>query len=286
MKNKRSITSRKWTDRLVRAFSIFAVAVAVMSMLWVICTVIYYGHRALRPSFLLNPSRPYGIPGGGIANALLGTIAITFGAALIAVPPAILGGIYLSEYKDRRVICSILRFSATVMMGMPSVIIGLFVYMIVVVSSGHFSGFAGSVALAIIMFPVVMRNTEDMLGLVPYTLREAALAMGMTRTRTTLRIVCFAARRGLLTGVLLALSRVSGETAPLLFTALFSDSWPTTYFSGPTANMPVLITEYATNSPFAEMHQAGWGAALVVMLLVLTINIATRLLIRGQADGH
>ncbi|NLE56186.1 MAG: phosphate ABC transporter permease PstA [Lentisphaerae bacterium] len=286
MKSKRSITTRKWTDRLVRAFSALAVALAVLTMLWIIGTVIAYGHHALRPSFLINPSRPYGIANGGIANALLGTIAITFGAAAIAVPPALLGGIYLSEYKDNRAITSVLRFSATVMMGMPSVIIGLFVYMIMVVPSGHFSGLAGSVALAIIMYPVIMRSTEDMLGMVPYTLRESALALGMTRTRTTLRIICFAARKGLLTGVLLALARVSGETAPLLFTALFADSWPTNYFGGPTANMPVLITEYATNSPFAEMHQAGWGAALVVMMLVLTINIATRFLFRGQNDGH
>lgn len=286
MKAKRSLRIRTWTDRLVRLFSALAVTLAVLAMLWIIGTVIYYGHHSLRPAFFTNPSRPYGIADGGIANALLGTIVITLGAALLAIPPALLGGIYLSEYKDRRVITGLLRFSATVMMGMPSVIIGLFVYMILVVPSGHFSGLAGSLALAIIMYPVVMRTTEDMLAMVPYTLRESALALGLTRTRTTLRIVCFAARKGLLTGMLLALARVSGETAPLLFTALFADSWPSNYFKGPTANMPVLITEYATNSPFAEMHQAGWGASLVVMLLVLTVNILTRLLIRGKSDGN
>jgi phosphate transport system permease protein len=138
------------------------------------------------------------------------------------------------------------------------------------------------VALAIIMFPVVMRTTEDMLDMVPYALREASLAIGMTRTRTTLRIICRSARKGLITGILLALARVSGETAPLLFTALFADSWPKDYFSGPTPNMPVLITEYSTNSPFASMHQAGWGAALVITVLVLALNIGTRILFREK----
>jgi len=151
---------------------------------------------------------------------------------------------------------------------------------------GNFSGFAGSVALAIIMFPVIMRTTEDMLRMVPNALRESALALGMTRMRTTLVVVCKSARKGLLTGILLSLSRVSGETAPLLFTALFADSWPGHYFTQPTANLPILMTEYATNSPFAVMHQKGWGAALVMLLLVLTLNLSTRVFFKEKKYGN
>ena len=283
---KKTIFFRKSADRLVRLASGLAVGVAIAVMCWILVTVFRQGGAALRLTFFLNPSKPYGIADGGIANAILGTVVITFGAALIAVPPALLAGICLSEYKDHRRITAMLRFAANVMMGMPSVIVGLFVYTVIVVPTGNFSGLAGSIALAIIMFPVIMRTTEDMLAMVPYALRESALALGMTRTRTTVQIVCRAARKGLLTGILLALSRVSGETAPLLFTALFADRWPGDYFTQPTANLPVLITEYSTNSPFAEMHQAGWGAAHVVTALVLTMNLATRIIFRENKHGH
>ena len=263
-----------------------AVLIAVGAMAWILVSVVVYGFRSLTPEFFMNPSKPYGIPHGGIANALLGTIMITLGAAIIAVPPAVCAGIYLSEYKEYTRISTILRFSANVMMGMPSVLVGLFVYIILVAPTGNFSGMAASVSLAIIMFPVIMRTTEDMLAMVPYALRESALALGMTRTRTTLTVVCKSARKGLLTGILLSLSRVSGETAPLLFTALFADNWPTGYFTNPTANLPVLITEYATNSPFQAMHEKGWGAALVVTLLVLLINLSTRIFFREKKYGN
>lgn len=282
---KKGLLLRKFKDRVVRLFSSLAVLLAVSAMLWILYTVGRYGISALNLSFFVNPSKPYGIANGGIANALLGSVFITFGAALIAVPPALCAGIYLSEYKDHRKTAAILRFSANVMMGMPSVLVGLFVYMVIVVPTGNFSGFAASIALAIIMFPVIMRTTEDMLSMVPFALRESALALGMTRMRTTLAIACLSAKKGLLTGILLSLSRVSGETAPLLFTAMFADSWPTDYFTGPTANMPVLITEYSTNSPFEAMHQAGWGAALVVTALVLVLNLSTRILFREKKHG-
>lgn len=282
----RTLVFRKLKDRLIRAFSTFAVFLAVGAMLWIIFTVIRFGAPAIDFGFLIHASKPFGMTDGGIANALLGTLLITSGAALIAVPPAICAGIYLSEFPDYPKISAILRFSANVMMGMPSVLVGLFVYMLIVMPSGNFSGFAASVALAIIMFPVIMRTTEDMLGMVPYALRESALALGMTRMRTTLAIVCRSAKNGLLTGILLSLSRVSGETAPLLFTAMFSDSWPTGYFTEPTANLPVLITEYATNSPFESMQRAGWGAALAVTALVLCINLGARIFFRERKNAQ
>lgn len=283
---KKPIHFRKLANGALNLYSCFAVLLAVSAMLWILWTVVSYGIDAISWSFFTNPSKPYGVPDGGIANAILGTIMITTGAAVIAVPGAVLAGIYLSEYKDHKKTTAFLRFSANVMMGMPSVLVGLFVYMILVVPSGHFSGFAASTALALIMFPVVMRTTEDMLAMVPYSLRESALALGMTRARATLYIVCRSAFKGMLTGILLSLSRVSGETAPLLFTALFADSWPNGYFSEPTANLPVLITEYATNSPFEEMHRIGWGAALVVSALVLTVNISTRILFRERKNAR
>lgn len=279
---RRPLFFRKATDFVVSVFSVFAVALAVGAMAWILFTVVSRGVPAIDFGFLTHPSKPYGLPDSGIANALLGTLFITACAAAIAVPLAVAAGIFLAEFGRRGRIASVLRFSANVMMGMPSVIVGLFVYTILVIPTGHFSGFAGSVALTIIMFPVIMRTTEDMLVMVPDALRESALALGMSRARTTLCIICRAAKNGLLTGILLSLARVSGETAPLLFTAMFADAWPTGFFSEPTANMPVLITEYATNSPFEEMHAAGWGAAFVIALAVLAVNVFTRIAFRDR----
>ena len=249
---------------------------AVGGMSWILCTVLIQGAGSICPEFLTEPSKPYGEPGAGIANALLGSLMMTLCATIMAVPPALAGGIYLAEFGQNSRIAAVLRFCANVMMGLPSIIVGLFVYVVLVVNLGSFSGFSGAVALAIIMFPVVMRTTEDMLLMVPAALRESALALGMSRCRTTLCIVFRAARGGLVTGVLLALARVSGETAPLLFTALFADAWPTGFFTRPTANVPVLVNEYTMNSPFESMHDAGWGAALIICLFILLLNILTR----------
>ena len=279
---RRGLFRRKLLDRVVRALSVLALTVAVAAMVWILYTVIRRGVAVIRWDFLTECSKPYGAMNSGIANALLGTLAITFGAALLGIPPAILGGIWLAEFGKGTKLGDTIRFSANVMMGMPSVVVGLFVYAVLVVPCGGFSGFAGSVALAILMFPVVMRTTEDMLLMVPDALRESALALGASRARASLQIICRSARSGLITGILLAVARVSGETAPLLFTALWSDSWPKNYFEGPTANLPVLITEYSTNSPFDEQHAAGWGAALVVTAMVLWLNIATRIIFKEK----
>lgn len=278
----RPTIGRKIANAILEGFSWFAVAAAILAMLCIIGTVALKGGHALSLDFLLHRSAPYGADDGGIANAILGTLAITLGASVLAIPTAILAGIFLTEFHvDARVLAA-LRFAANVMMGMPSVLVGLFVYMAIVVPTGHFSGFAGSTALALLMFPVILRTTEDILNMVPNTLRESALALGMSRTRATLSIVCRSARNGLLTGVLLAVARVSGETAPLLFTALFADSWIDSYFTAPTPSLPVLITEYTTNSPFEAMHLQGWGAALVVMSLVLLLNLTARFLFKEK----
>ncbi len=279
---RRSIFKRKAVNFAVDMFSLAVLVIAIGLMLYILLTVFHYGLKAINWSFLVEPSKPYGVPDSGIANAILGTVFITVGAAALSIVPAVLAGIYLAEFDRHSKFGHFVRFCANVNMGVPSVVIGLFVYSLVVMTTGRFSGFAGSISLAILMFPVIMRTTEDMLLMVPDSLRESALAIGNTRMRATIDIVCKAARSGMLTGILLAIARVSGETAPLLFTAQWSDSWPTGYFSNPTANLPVLITEYATNSPFPEQHTAGWGAALIVTLLVLSINILSRIIFREK----
>lgn len=283
---QRSLLWRKIKNYLLTFFSICAIAFAIGIMLWVIMVVVNYGKEALSFSLFVNCSAPYGSMSYGIGNAIVGTILMTLGAAIIAVPPALLAGIFLAEYKEYRRLANAIRFASNVLMGMPSILVGLFVYMIIVVPTGNFSGLAGSIALAILMFPVIVQTTENMLAMVPNTLRESALALGMTRMRATLHIVCRSAKNSLLTGILLALSRVSGETAPLLFTAMFADSFPTSYWTQPTANLPVLITEYATNSPFEAMHQIGWSAALVVMVLVLMVNISVRIFFKEKKYGN
>ena len=279
---QRSLLWRKIKNHLLTFWSVLAIAFAISIMLWVIWVVIDYGKDALTPALFINCSAPYGSITYGIGNAILGTLLITLGAAIIAVPPALLAGIFLAEYKEYRKIGNAIRFASNILMGMPSILVGLFVYMLIVVPSGKFSGLAGSIALAILMFPVIVQTTENMLAMVPNTLRESALALGMTRMRATLYIVCRSAKNSLLTGILLSLSRVSGETAPLLFTAMFADSFPTNYFTQPTASLPVLITEYATNSPFEVMHKIGWSAALVVMTMVLLVNISVRIFFREK----
>lgn len=278
----RPLFLRKAQNLLLGIFSLISVAIAVGCMGWILWTVLEHGRHVINLEFLTSPSKPYGEVGAGIANALIGTILIAGLATLIAVPPGIAAGIYLSEFGKRGSLGATLRFCANVMMGVPSILVGLFIYVLIVVPTGHNSGFAGSVALAVIMFPVIMRTTEDMLAMVPDTLRESALALGMSRCRATLCIVARAARNGMATGVLLSLARVSGETAPLLFTAMFADTWPTHFFSQPTANMPVLINEYTMNSPFEEMNAAGWGAALIIAALILLLNIATRYIFREK----
>lgn len=282
----KSLFFRKLKNGLFSIFSFFAIAASLFLIGWILFEIVKNGAGAISWDFLTNPSKPYGIPDAGISNAIIGTILITLAAATISIVPAMLAGIYLSEFGKNKKHADIIRFGANVMMGVPSILVGLFVYMTVVVPSGNFSGLAGGIALAIIMFPIIMRTTEDMMAMVPNHLREASLALGMTKARSTLCIVCRSAKNGLITGILLAIARVGGETAPLLFTALFCDGTIQNFFTKPTANMPVLIAEYATNSPFEEMHKSAWGASLIIIIAILAINVSTRILLREKKNGH
>jgi len=275
---------RKFTDRLVKVASVIAALVGIFFLFWILLVVVTKGLSAFNLKFFTDIS----LDGekGGIANAIVGTIVITFTAVILGVPAGLLGGVFLSEYGRSSRIGSIIRFSSNVMMGMPSIIIGLFVYSIIVYNTGTFSGFSGAFALAIIMLPVVLRTTEDMLSLVPNALREAAMALGAPRWKVTLHVLFRAAKTGLITGVLLATARVSGETAPLLFTSLNSYYWPAEpgwhfwqFFNSPTANLTVTINDYAM-SPYAGLNSIAWGAALMITAGVLALNITARIFFR------
>lgn len=278
----RGLFLRKLKNFTVIGVSAFGTVIAAVFLIWILWTILRNGAESLSVEFLTQPTKPYGVPGGGMLNAILGTALITLVATLLAVPAGMLGGVCLSEFVRSSRFGNAVRFSANVMMGMPSIIVGLFIYTLIVMTTGRFSGFAGSVALAIIMFPVILRTTEDMLCMVPNALRESALAIGAPRWRITLAVVFRSAKSGLMTGVLLAVARVAGETAPLLFTALTSDAWPTGFFTQPTANLTVTMTEYATNSPFETMHIRAWGAALIITAAVLALNILCRTIFREK----
>jgi phosphate transport system permease protein len=273
-------TSRRAVDLMVRGWSVVSALLGIAVLIWILSGVIVRGVGALNLSFFAQLPTPPGMPGGGLANAILGTLAMTVAATLMSVPVGLLSGIYLAEFGQDSRVADNSRFAANVLMGMPSIIIGVFAYTLVVLPLGHFSGYAGALALAILMIPVVTRTTEDMLRLVPNTLRESALALGAPRWKVTLTVVFRAAKGGLITGILLAVARVSGETAPLLFTALNSPYWFKS-LSGPVPNLTVTIFNYAM-SPYEDWQQMAWGASLVITAGVLAFTLAARFFLRTR----
>lgn len=275
---ERNSRGRKIADALVKAISTAASLIGIIALVWILLVVLKRGASALNPAFFTQVTTPAGIEGGGVANAIVGTLLITVLASLLGIPAGIFAGVYLSEFGRHTRWASLTRFSINAMMGIPSIIIGLFIYTLLVLPAGHFSGYSGAVALGIIMMPVVARTAEDMLNLVPNSLRESALALGAPRWRVTTDIVFRAARTGLITGVLLAMARVSGETAPLLFTALNSQYWVHS-LNEPTANLTITIFQYAM-SPYADWQQKAWGASLLIMSAVLMLTVIARLLLK------
>jgi phosphate transport system permease protein len=273
-------TGRRLMDLMVSVWSVISALLGIGALVWILSGVIIRGVGALNLSFFTQLPTPPGMAGGGLANALLGTIAMTVAATLMSVPIGLLSGIYLAEFGQESKVADQSRFAANVLMGMPSIIVGVFAYTLVVLPLGHFSGYAGAVALAILMIPVITRTTEDMLRLVPNTLRESALALGAPRWKVTLAVVFRAAKSGLITGILLAVARVSGETAPLLFTALNSPYWFSS-LSGPTPNLTVTIFNYAM-SPYDDWQQMAWGASLVITLGVLSFTLLARFVLRTR----
>ena len=272
--NIRSVLMRKAFDKIIKAGALMSVLVGIFFLVWILMEILKRGAAAVNWSFFTALPAPPGVGGGGVANAILGTGLMTLLAILMGVPAGILSGVFLAEFGRSTRLGAVVRFTVNVMMGIPSIIVGLFIYGILVRPFGSFSGLAGAAALAIIMLPVVTSITDDILRLVSDSLREAALALGAARWRVTLGVVFRAAKTGLLTGVVLAVARVSGETAPLLFTALNSPYWPRS-LGEPTANLTVTIFNYAM-SPYSDWQQIAWGASLLITVSVLAMTVLTR----------
>jgi len=266
---------RRRVNALMMSLAVAALAFGLFWLLWILGVLLWEGAGALRLSLFTQMTPPPG-GDGGLANAIVGSILMAGAGTLIGTPVGILAGTYLAEYGRRGWLAPATRFINDVLLSAPSIVIGLFVYAVYVSRVGHFSGWAGALALAIIVVPVVVRTTDDMLKLVPNSLREAAAALGCPSWKMITMVSYRAARAGIVTGVLLAVARIAGETAPLLFTALNNQFWSTD-MNRPLANLPVVIFQFAM-SPYDDWHRLAWGGAALITLLVLAINVAARAL--------
>jgi phosphate transport system permease protein len=294
-KNQAAVaTRRKMVNTLMLSLTGLLTLVALIPLFWIIGYVIYKGAPSISVAFFTQMSRPLGVEGGGVLYAIEGTLVITLLAAVFAIPPGILAAFY-AAHNPNRPLGIALRFSTDVLSGVPSIVIGLFAYAVVVKPMGNFSAFAGGVAMAILMLPTIIRTTEEMLKLVPHTLREGSLALGAPEWKTSISVLLPAALNGIITGFLLAVSRAAGETAPLLFTALGNEHYDLTsivssgvaqkqgvftilgrIFDQPADSLPLTLWKYA-QQPYPERVQQSWAVAFVLMILVLLINIFARL---------
>jgi phosphate transport system permease protein len=288
---------RRVTDRAMTGLAVLTVVLVLAPLIAIFGYLLYRGIGSIDWAFLTQPPAPVGETGGGMGNAIVGSMLILGIASLIGVPFGVGAGIYLAEYGRNR-FGSVVRFTADVLNGVPSIVIGIVGYSIVVLYQGHFSALAGGVALAIMMVPTICRTTEEMLLLVPQALREAAYGLGVPRWRTTLSITLRTATSGVITGIMLAFARVAGETAPLLFTALGNQFWPLTWknlshapipalkdaLNQPTAALPLQIYVYAI-SPYDEWHRLAWAGALVLIVLIVTAVAAVRYVVRRGSFG-
>jgi phosphate transport system permease protein len=273
---------RRMTDHFMTGVAILTVALVLLPLIAIFGYLIYRGVGSLNWAFLTQTPKPVGEEGGGMANAIVGSAFILGIASIIGVPFGIGAGIYLAEFGRNR-LGSAIRFTADVLNGVPSIVIGIVAYSIVVLYQKHFSALAGGVALAIMMVPTISRTTEEMLLLVPQALREAAYGLGVPRWRTTLSITLRTATSGVITGVMLAFARVAGETAPLLFTAFGNQFWSLRY-DQPTAALPLQIFVYAI-SPYDEWHRQAWAGALVLIILIVSAVAAVRYVVRHGTFG-
>lgn len=274
-----SFAWRKFKDKAFTCLAILSVAIAMAPLISILYTIAERGLASLNLSFFTELPKPIGEPGGGFGNAIQGSFIVVGIACIIGLPVGILSGIYLAEYGNNKFGRTV-SFIADVLTGVPSIVTGIFAYVFVVLYLGTFSALAGGVALAIMMIPVIVRTTEEAMKLVPVEIREASLALGIPQWKTSLRIVLSTARFGVITGVLLAIARISGETAPLLFTSFNSQYW----FGGvlnPVATLPMMIYTYAI-SPFEDWHAQAWGGALVLIAVVLMLNIGVRFAARQR----
>ena len=277
--NRRTV--RRALSNLMVGLMVGAVTVALLPLVVILIDLVLKGAGSLSLDFFTRTPAPAGESGGGVVHAIVGTLLIVGTAALIGLPIGIAAGIYCAEFPGSRLTC-VARFVADVLNGTPSIVVGVFAWAWIVATQKHFSALAGSAALAILMIPMVLRTTEEMIKLVPNSLREAALALGYPRWRTSLGIVVRTTLPGIVTGSLLAVARIAGETAPLLFTALGSQ-YLSYRLDEPMAALPLTVFTYATG-PYEEWHRYAWAAALVLILMVFVLSLGARLAIRRRFD--
>jgi phosphate transport system permease protein len=274
---------RKRVNKIGLALSMLAMAIGMASLIWILSILFIKGFSAINLNMFTASTPAPGTEGGGLANAIVGSLLLVGSCTFISTPVGVLAGLYLSEYGDRSKVASLTRFVTDIMLSAPSIVIGLFVYALYVAKVQHFSGWAGTVALALIAIPVVVRTTENMLRLVPGSLREAAYALGTPKWKVAFMVTLRAAQSGIMTGILLALARVSGETAPLLFTAL-SNQFFSTDMNKPMANLPVVIFQFAM-SPYDNWVSLAWGGSLLITFAVLGLNILARVVFREKVQA-
>jgi len=276
-------TKRKRANKIGLTLSMGAMLLGMIFLFWILGVLLFKGFSAIDLNIFIHSTPAPGSEGGGLANAIVGSLLLVGTCTLISTPIGVLAGLYLSEYGDRSRVAAVTRFVTDIMLSAPSIVIGLFVYAFVVAQVKHFSGWAGTIALALIAIPVVVRTTENMLRLVPGSLREAAYALGTPKWKVAYKVTLRAAKSGVITGILLALARVSGETAPLLFTAL-NNQFFSTNMNAPMANLPVVIFQFAM-SPYDNWVELAWGGALLITFTVLGLNILARVVFREKVQG-
>lgn len=276
------LVRRRMTDRIAQSLIMLGTLIVMAFLAWILGVLIYKGFGVLKPSLFLEKTPAPGSTGGGLSNAIVGSLMLVGSSILVSTPIGVLAGTYLAEYGRGTKLATVVRFVNDVLLAKPSILAGLFIWEIVVQPSGGFSGWAGTCALAIIAIPVVIRTTEDMLLLVPNSMREAAHALGAGRARVIVSVSYRAARVGMITGVILALARVAGETAPLLFTAL-NNQFFSLNMSGAVANLPVTIFQFAM-SPYDNWQALAWAGALLITLAVLVLSILSRVILRKSSS--
>lgn len=274
---------RLLTHRIGIALSVAAMSVGLLVLAWILITLAVKGFGALSVHMFTQTTPAPGSEGGGLANAIVGSLMIVGLATVISTPIGILAGIYLAEYGEENKVAAVTRFVTDIMLSAPSIVIGMFVWAMYVATAKHYSGYAGSVALALIAVPVVVRTTDNMLRLVPNSLLEAAFALGAPRWKVAMMVRLRAVKAGVITGVLLAVARISGETAPLLFTAL-NNQFFSADMNAPMANLPVVIYGFAM-SPYDNWRELAWGGALLVTFSVLALNILSRTVFSQKAPN-
>ncbi len=301
IRSKTGYRRRQLSNVVMLAFTGLFTLLALVPLFWIVGYVIYKGGQYINLDFFIHLPRPLGIAGGGVLNAIEGTLVLTILAGLFAVPPGILAAYYVA-YKPNTLLGIVVRFGTDVLSGVPSIVIGLFCYALIVKNQGHYSALAGGIALAILMLPTIIRTTEEMIKLVPHSLREGSLALGSPEWKTALSVTLPAASQGIITGILLGIARASGETAPLLFTALGNENYDIgkiiqagtanhrniitilgSIINQPVDSLPLTLWKFA-QQPYPERINQSWAAALVLMIVVLSINILTRVWVQARSN--